>query len=350
MVYENHIRCHFGVPTGTVTALQRFYMASFTSEYDVRDSDLTSFVVDHGVEVISDANRLNVYANVAHANLEAYPAIPMELDQRYYLYVASSQGVLSSFQGNIARQPAPEVTDLTVSWNGTTIDVRGNITNTVPFDYYVLVTQNEQSESNIAALSSTMTPSTVSGTFEVLEIHEPFDVRDRFPFFQLVRDYYAYVYAVNSQSVVSVTLANLDSTTPYVADWEISNVTCVNMGNLEDPDGISLQITFDTTESVEYYATVFPNVGYGAEGPVFAEYTNRDIYTNGFTVTGNVVPFHCNVDYQGNRLQIDTDVRVAILAVDETTRQFSGTATELDLNISLPVVESFGVVPIPSNI
>lgn len=342
MVYENHLKCYMGTPDTYNNQSLRF--ASFTTNYtNLLSPELSSFVNMNGTSVVVTDNRLRVYANTAYANLDdGGDGTSMELDRTYYLYIASpvDDKILAKVQGNIARQPAPVVSDFTVLWDSDwTIRGSGNITNTIPFEYYILVTQNEQSEDNLVGLINdySMDASTAESFDTIFSI--PYDVQDDFPFLQYVESYHMYVYAVNNHAVVSVTHQTLHAQAGYTKHdpFGFSNVVCVNMGNIEDPDAISLNITFEATHTgIEYYATVFPNT----------EYTNRDIYTSMHVITGNTTSIDLNRYYDDSLLQINTDVYVAILAVDEITRQFSGTAYQLELNISLPVVISFGVIPL----
>ena len=351
MTYENHLRCNISVNDNESS----YKVASFAQDYDIYNAELISFIKRNVTSnVVPDNGYLDVTSNVVYANIDSDTTTTMKLNTVYHMYVLmmNNEKVLAKLNGNISPQQAPVISDLTIERtepNGYA-HVTGNVTNTVGFEYYVILTRTQLHESQ-TNLENRITPDLPSYTDTSFDItfSEPYE-RDQFPFLQYTEPYYAHVYAKNIHEQVSVTSITLLADTLKVKkpDMGLSNLHCDNMGDLSNTDArIELDIRFDASHaSLEYYALAFSNTGTG-----FAGYANRDIYTlTNYNITGNTentnVSFVISHDYMGNGFSIDTDVRVAVLLVDKETRQFSGEANVVEMNISEPNISGFGIVPI----
>lgn len=343
MTYELYLSCNIDIPSYNN---KTFKVASFTQNYDIYDEALKMFFEGNGASVIVVNNYLDVYSNTAYANIES-STHPLERDMVYYMYLSCDGKILAKLQGNIAG--APVVSNLTITRTDTGgALVSGNVTNPIDFEYYVILTQtNHQTQSNLEDIIRHL--SFTGNTNPIIEITfiEPYE-REQFPFLQHVLPYYAHVYAKNIEDVVSVTSVTLleDITQPFKIDMGLDNLRCDNMGNIEDPDAIVLDIRFTASHAtLKYYALAF-----SSRTLTFVDYTNHDIYTSMYTVTGNTervnVSFTMDIDHSNNKFVNDSYVHVAIMLVDKDTLQFSGHANVIELNISLPIIESFSVVPI----
>ena len=347
MTYENHLRCNISVNDES-----SYKVASFAQDYDIYNANLISFINLYVTSSTPDNGYLDVTSNVVYANIDSYTTTTMELNTVYHMYVLMNDvKVLAKLNGNISPQQAPVISDLTIKRTLTDgyAHVTGNVTNTVAFEYYVILTRTQnESQSNLENYIRSDLPSFANTSFDIT-FSEPYE-RDQFPFLQYTEPYYAYVYANNSHEQVSVTSITLlaDTSKTKHTDMGLSNLHCDNMGDLSNTDAIiELDIRFDAShDSLEYHALAFSNTGTG-----FAGYANRDIYTlTEHNITGNTentnVSFVISHDYTGNVFSIDTVVLVAVLLVDKETRQFSGDAHVIELNISEPNISGFGIVPI----
>ena len=350
MTYENHLRCNISVNDNESS----YKVASFAQDYDIYNAGLISFIKENVTSSTTpDNGYLDVTSNVVYANIDSATTTTMELNTVYHMYVLmmNNEKVLAKLNGNISPQQAPVISDLTIERtepNGYA-HVTGNVTNTVGFEYYVILTRTQiETQANLEIRITTDLPSYTDTSVDIT-FSEPYE-RDQFPFLQYTEPYYAHVYAKNIHEQVSVTSITLLADTLKVKkpDMGLSNLHCDNMGDLSNTDAIiELDIRFDAShDSLEYYALAFSNTETG-----FAGYANRDIYTlTEYTITGNTenanVSFVISRDYTGNLFSIDTDVRVAVLLVDKETRQFSGEAHVIEMNISEPNISGFGIVPI----
>jgi hypothetical protein len=352
MTYEPHLNCNIGVPA--VYNDQTFLIVSVSQNYDIFDANLIDFINEHGDSKVATNNYLDAYSNVAFANIETNTPDPMALNTFYYMYLSSSGKVLAKLQGNIDQQPAPVVSNLIIQreTNRTgNVHVTGNVTNTIDFEYYVVLTQTSgKTQADLESIIESLDeiPGGVGLIRNIdMTFTEPYE-RDQFPFLQYVELYYVYVYAKNIHDMVSVTERTLvtDVIKRAKPGMGFTNILCDNMGNINTPGEIALNITFTASHTtLEYYALAFSS----DDGTDFDNYTNHDIYTSVHKVTGNTLEnnsFTMTTDHSGNDFVIDTYVRVAILVVDEDTRQFSGTANVIEMNISLPVIEAFSGYPV----
>jgi hypothetical protein len=348
MTYENHLRCNISVNDNESS----YKVASFAQDYDIYNAGLISFIKENVTSSTTpDNGYLDVTSNVVYANIDSDTTTIMELNTVYHMYVLMNDvKVLAKLNGNISPQQAPVISDLTIERIETNgyAHVTGNVTNTVGFGYYVILTRTQiETQANLENHMSIRSLTRYTNTSFDITFSEPYE-RDQFPFLQYTEPYYAYVYAKNIHEQVSVTSITLlaDTLKTKHIGMGLSNLHCDNMGDLSNTDArIELDIRFDASHaSLEYYALAFSNTGTG-----FAGYANRDIYTD-YTITGNTentnVSFVISRDYTGNVFSIDTDVRVAVLLVDKETRQFSGEANVIDMNISEPNISGFGIVPI----
>ena len=351
MTYEPHLNCNIGVPA--VYNDQPFRIVSVAQNYDIFDVELIQFINVHGGSKVATNNYLDAYSNVAFANIETDISSPMELNTFYYMYLLSGGKILAKLQGNIDQQPAPVVNNLTIQRENPTgaARVTGNVTNTIDFEYYVVLTQTDgQTQADLESIIESLLAIPGGGLIRNIDMTftKPYE-SDQFPFLQYVKPYYVHVYAKNIHDMVSVTQKKLaiDITKGVKPGMGFTNILCDNMGNINTPGEIALNITFTASHTtLEYYALAFSS----DDGTDFDNYTNHDIYTSVHKVTGNTLEnnsqFTMTTDHRGDAFVIDTYVRVAILVVDEDTRQFSGTANVIDMNISLPVIEAFSGYPV----
>lgn len=341
MIYEHHLKCNIGVPD--VYNNENFRIASLTQEYEINNVDLITFLNNVGVFKRVTNNYLEAYSNVVYANIDntINDATSMGLNTVYYMYMSSNNKVLAKLQGNIGEQAAPVISDLDIRRTTGTANIRvtANVTNTIDFTYHVILTQTKNLDliPIIPSLSGNVGDANritlIDTTFT-----EPYE-KDQFPFLQYGVPYYASVYAINAHgqaSVESIELGNIGSNYDIV----LTELLCDNMGNIEA--NIVLNINFTASHNtLDYYALAFSS----SDENYYDSYTNRDIYTNDNNITGNTsgdsnVSFTMTSDHTGNIFAIDNYVRVAILLVDQTTYQFSGTANVLDMSISLPVIDA----------
>lgn len=339
---------------------------TFKQYYDIVDySQLTQVTGKKDASIIDGITRIIV--NTFRSNLESQTEANLEVWTDYHTYMFVNGNVIGHFSGNIEfvsvdnvlreyttgyvmfDQPENQESLFTQELSGTFV-----LFSEIPLYYKMILTKDTlDDQSNVYFYGDLQTFEPLFPTNTLVEYKVTFnrltldDEHNMFPFLSETETYHLYLYTQNahgSSNVHSFQIAGTSNAEdPTFTYWD-----CVSMGNLEDENGIHLELSIQPS--------AFGTIYYIAAYPANTSMTNLELTKYGikgvYATSGNLSVDIANITYTNPLLYgsfvRNSNVTVAALLVDTTTGAFSGNAHTLTFVLDTPIISNF--IAYPKNI